>query len=101
MQDSISFGGRTFELSGYYRFVDGKMCRNVAAGLIPENRRPYRKAGRYNIYIDSFPDVALPYSTYYIADTVSGNVYAAEVLQGLSDNKTYIKNLVEELKGAN
>lgn len=74
------------------------MHRNVAAGLIPENRKPYRKAGNYNLYISSFSDVALPHSVYYIADKESGVVYKAEILHRMFDNRRYIKELVEYLK---
>lgn len=95
---SITFDGRTFEETTYYKVIDGKLHRNVAAGLILENRKPYRKADRYDVYIDSFPNAALPYSNYYIADKESGVVYKAEVIQGITDNKRYIKELVEYLK---
>lgn len=98
---SIIFNGRTFEKTDYYKVVNGKLYRNVAAGLIVENRRPYRKAGSYDLYIDSFPNAALPYSNYYIADKESGSVYKSEVLQGMSDNRRYIKELVEYLKQEN
>ena len=94
----MKIAGREFKKTDYYVFKDNAMHRNVAAGLIRENRRPYRLAGNYNLYIDSFPTVALPYSTYYVADKNSGEVYSCEVLHNTSDNKRFIKELVEELK---
>lgn len=94
----IDLLGRQFTYTDSYVFKDGAMFRNVAAGLIDDKRRPYRVAGNYNIYIDSFPTAALPYSTYYIADKETGCVYRTEVLQGMSDQRQYVKDLVEYLK---
>lgn len=96
--NTMEFQGRIFTKTDYFKLVDGKMHRNVAAGLIPENRRPYRRAGNYDIYVDSFPTAALPYSNYYIANRLTGDVYRTEVIQGVSDNKQYLKDLVDELK---
>ncbi len=98
--DTFEFDGRVFEKTNYYSYVpeNGGLCRNVAAGQISEHRRPYRVAGNYNLYIDSFPDAALPYSIYLVADKVSGDVYRTEVTQGMTDQRQYIRELVEELK---
>lgn len=95
---SIYIEERNFDKTDYYIFKDGSLYRNVAAGLIKENKRPYRVAGNYNIYVDSFPRAALPYSNYYIADKITGEVYRAEILQGMGDGKQFIQRLVEELK---
>lgn len=97
--DSIEVNGRTFTKTEYYSYVPGEgLCRNVAAGQIPEHRRPYRVAGNYNLYIDSFPTAALPHSTYILADKTTGTVYQLEVMQGTSDERSYIRELIAELK---
>lgn len=98
--DTIELNGREFAKTDYYSYVpeNGGLCRNVAAGQISEHRRPYRVAGNYNIYIDSFPSAALPYSIYLVADKTTGIVYRLEVVQGVSDERQYIKELVQELK---
>jgi len=96
--DTTEFNGRIFEKTDYYSYTDKGLCRNVAAGQICENRRPYRVAGNYNVYVNSFPSSALPYSVYLIADKTTGDVYRAEVPQGISDERTWMRELVEELK---
>ena len=96
--DSFQVDGYTFEKTNYYKLIDGAMHRNVAAGLIRENRRPFRVAGKYNVYIDSFPDAALPYSTYYVANKETGDVYTTEVLQYMGTGRRLIKELVNYLK---
>ena len=95
---NIEFGGTKFSKTDYYIYTDGKFCRNVAAGIIPEHRRPYRTANNYNLYVDSFPSAALPYSKYYIADKTTGEVYQAEIIQGLGNQKIFISRLVDYLK---
>ena len=90
--------GRTYTLTNYYKFIDGSLHRNVVAGLIKENQKPYRVAGNYSLYVNSFPNSALPYSIYLIADKRTGNVYSLEVIHGMSNEKEYIKNLVQYLK---
>lgn len=94
--NSIIIDGYTFKETNYYVFKDNSMFRNVAAGLIKENRRPYRKAGNFNLYIDSFTGAASPYSKYYIADKTSGKVYSAEILH-VGDSKRLIKTIVDTL----
>ena len=95
---SINFDGTEFTKTNYYVYQDKDLYRNVKAGLIAEHRRPYRVAGNYNLYVDSFPSAALPYSKYYIADKTTGDVYQAEIIQGMSNQREYISNLVEYLK---
>ena len=95
---SVTFNGRSYTESKYYILIDGKMYRHLPAGDFQENRRPYRKAGNYDIYIDSFPRASLPYSKYYIADKAAKVVYETEITQGTSNEKEYLKQLVEELK---
>lgn len=97
---SINFAGTNFTKTDYYIYQDRDLYRNVKAGLIPEHRRPYRVAGNYNLYIDSFPSAALPYSKYYIADKITGDVYQAEIIQGLNNQKQFIADLVDYLKSA-
>jgi len=82
--------------TNYYVYEDGALCRNVAAGKIKDRVRPTRVAGKYKIYVDSFPDAALPYSVYHIADTETGNVVDLEVTHGTGFNK--LKAVTEYLK---
>lgn len=83
----------------YYK--NGKLFWRAAAGDSAENTRVYRTAGRYKIYINSFPDAALPYSVLLIADTQTGQVYQREVTQGMGDFKRDLNELVEWLSEGN
>ena len=80
----------------YYVYKDGKLCKNVVAGVIPCAIVPTRKAGRYKVYVDSHRDVALPYSIYHIADTETGKVYSFEVTHGVCYRP--LDGIVEALK---
>ena len=95
--DKQTFNGREYTKSNYYIFKDGQLYRSVTAGQFPENRRPYRVAGDYNLYVDSFPNAALPYSKYYVANKKTGEVYQYEA-RSYGTEKEYISGLVEELK---
>lgn len=95
--ETISVAGSDFKKTDYFIFKDGKLYRNVAAGQIKEDIRPYRVAGNYNLYVISQRDVQLPHSTYLIADKRSGEVFEFErVLYGTE--REYVKALVEKLK---
>ena len=87
--------GRKAEETNYFTYKDGALYRNVAAGQILDRRRATRNAGRFKIYVDSFPNAALPYSNYYIADTKTGKVYDMEVLHILGGT---LNKITEELK---
>lgn len=89
------------ELSKYYFYKNGKLYRRAIAGEFPEDDHVYRNAGRYKIYLRSFRDAALPYSKLMIADSDTGNVYAKEVTQGITDFRQDIAELVEWLKEGN
>lgn len=82
--------------TNYYIFKDGALYRNAYAGQFLERTRPTRNAGKYKVYVDSFSDVALPYSKYHIANTESGKVYDAEIVHGIIDNP--LGKIVEVLK---
>ena len=94
----IQFDRTTFNVESRYKFEDGKLCRNSTIGWQQENRRPYRVAGNFNIYIDSFPRAGLPYSKYYIADKLTGTVYSAEISQGFINSRVFNQELVDWLK---
>ena len=95
--DKQTFNGREYTKSNYYIFKDGQLYRNLPAGQFPENKRPYRVAGDYNLYVDSFPGAALPYSNYYVANKKTGEVYKYEA-HSYGTEREYISGLVEELK---
>lgn len=80
----------------YYTWKDGALYRNVAAGQFFDRKRPTRNAGKFKIFVDSFPNAALPYSVYLIANTETGEVFTMEVLHQTSFNR--LNDLVEELK---
>ena len=82
--------------TNYYTFKDGALYRNVAAGQVLDRKRATRNAVKFKIFVDSFPNAALPYSMYYIANTETGEVFKLEVLHGTSHNR--LNDLVEELK---
>ena len=85
--------------SRYYK--DGKLFWKAVAEDRVEDTRVYRTAGRYKIYINSFPEAALPYSTLLIADTETGQVYQREVTHSTSDFRRDLNELVEWLREGN
>lgn len=99
MSDYLEYGGRRYDYTNSQVFKNGKLHRVAAAGIFEDNTKVYRKMGNYNLYIWSFPDAALPYSIYFIANKNNGKVYRCEVIQGMGDEKRYIKEMVEYFKG--
>ena len=87
--------------TSYYIFKNGKLGWRAAAGDQFDNQRPYRTAGRYKIYLNSFRDAQLPQSTLLIADTETGIVYKREVLHNISDFRRDIAELVEWFNDGN
>lgn len=64
-----------FEESTYYKVIDGKIYRNVQAGLIEcKDMRTTRKVGPYRIIAQHF-ECALPYTNYYLV--FEDNIYKA------------------------
>ena len=70
----FKIGDFDFEKSSYFVMKDGKVYRNVIAGLIEESMRATRVVNGYKIHADHF-DCALPYSNYYILDPKNNCVY--------------------------
>lgn len=89
------------KLTDNYVYQDNVLKVWSAAGLRKAEYPVYRLAGNYKIYLNSFRDAALPYSTMYVADTEMGKVYVEEITQGLSDFKRDIAELVDWLKAGN
>ena len=89
------------KLTDNYIYQDGVLKVYSAAGLNKANYPVYRLAGNYKIYLNSFRDAALPYSTMYIADTEQGKVYIKEITQGIGDFKRDIAELIDWLKAGN
>ena len=89
------------KLTDNYVYRDNLLQVWSAAGLRKTGYRVYRLAGNYKIYINSFPDAALPYSTMYVADTEMGKVYVTELTHNMGGNKRDIDELVEWLRAGN
>ena len=85
--------------SNFYR--NGKMWYRAAAGEFPDDTRVYRNAGKYKIFINSFPDLGLPQSNLYVADTKTGKVYKRSVLHNMGDFRRDLAELVEWLSAGN
>lgn len=83
--------------SNYYIFKNGKLGWRSVNGEHFDNQRPYRNAGRYKIYINSFGDAQLPQSKLLVVDTETGLVYTRSVLHNTSDFRRDIEELVEWL----
>lgn len=79
----------------YHIFKNGKFGWISVNGEHFDNQRPYRNAGRYKIYIDSFGGAQLPQSKVFIADTQTGTVYQTSVIHGTGDFRRDISELVE------
>lgn len=89
------------KLTDTYVYRDNLLQVWTAAGLRKAGYRVYRLAGNYKIYINSFPNAALPYSTMYVADTEMGRVYVTELTHNTGGNKRDIDELVEWLREGN
>jgi len=70
----FKIGDFDFEKSSYFVMKDGKVYRNVVAGLIEEPMRTTRVVNGYKIHADHF-DCVLSYSNYYILDPKNNCVY--------------------------
>lgn len=89
------------EPTTYYIFKNGKLGWRAIAGDQFDNQRPYRNAGRYKIYLNSFGGAQLPQSRLLVADTQTGVVYERTVHHGTSDFRRDIAELVEWLSEGN
>lgn len=89
------------EPTSYYIFKDGKLGWRSVNGEHFDNQRPYRNAGRYKIYVNSFGDAQLPQSSLLVADTQTGVVYKRTVHHGTSAFKRDIAELVEWFNDGN
>lgn len=89
------------KLTDAYVYRDNLLQVWSNAGLRKTGYRVYRLAGNYKVYINSFPDAALPYSTMYVADTEMGRVYVTELTHNMGGNKRDIDELVEWLRAGN
>ena len=81
-----------FKPDNYYKVGDGIVYRNVAAGLIKEEKpfnMAFRKVGNYKIYAVHHR-VTQPYTVYYIV--VDNVVYRAEYYESV------INDMVEDLE---
>ena len=87
--------------STYYIFKNGKLGWRSINGEHFDNQKPYRNAGRYKIYINSFRDAQLPQSKLLIVDTETGVVYERSVTHGTSDFRRDIAELVEWFNDGN
>ena len=87
--------------STYYIFKDGKLGWRSINGEHFDNQKPYRNAGRYKIYINSFRGAQLPQSKLLIVDTETGVVYERSVTHGTSDFRRDIAELVEWFNDGN
>lgn len=82
-------------------FGDKFTFRNVeysAYNSEPYSKRPYRKAGDYDIYVDSFRDVAYPYSYIYIKDKGTDKIWRAEVSPVSMSINDHVKELIVYLR---
>ena len=92
---SLILGNTSYKESTYYTYKEGALYRNVVAGQVLDTKRPTRVAGKYKIFVDSFPRATLPYSKFHIANTETGKVYSVESIHGTGIS---LKQVVEELK---
>ena len=83
------------ETDGYVLKSDG-LYRNANAGQFLDRSKATRNAGNFKIFVDSFPNAALPYSTYYIASKKDGKVYTMQITHGSIEGA--LDKIVEELK---
>ena len=90
-----------FKLDTSRTYKNGKMWYRAVAGEHPEDNRVYRNAGRYKIFINSFPSAALPYSILFLADSETGKIYREEITQGTSDFRSDLAELVDWLREGN
>lgn len=90
-----------FKLDTSRTYKGGKMWYKAAAGEHPEENRVYRNAGRYKIFINSYPDAGLPYSILFIADSETGKIYRKQITQGIGDFRRDLAELVEWLRAGN
>lgn len=82
-----------FKPDHYFKVVNGEVYRNVAAGLIKEDRfkRATRRVGRYKLYAEHHA-TQLPYTNYFLI--VDGNVYKREAIFSI------LEELVADLRDA-
>ena len=90
-----------FKLDTSRTYKNGRMWYRAVAGESPEENRVYRNAGRYKIFINSFPNAALPYSILFLADSETGKIYSKEITQGTSDFRRDLAELVDWLREGN
>ena len=92
---------KDLEEDTYHIFKNGKFGWISINGEHFDNQRPYRNAGRYKIYLDSFRGAQLPQSNVYIVDTQTGTVYRTNVIHGMGDFKRDISELIEWFNDGN
>lgn len=88
-------------LSNYYIYRNGKLGWRSVNGEHTDNARPYRNAGRYKIYLDSYGDVQLPQSRLFVADTETGDVYERSIIHNMGDFKRDLTELIDWLREGN
>lgn len=98
--DALRILGISFSLDNAYSFEENSLIRNTASGKkVIERKRPYRVSKRYNLYIDSFPRAALPFSNYFVADKETGKVYrCGDVPLNMGYSESFIKPFVEWMR---
>lgn len=104
MERLFKIGDFYFKKSSYYLMKDGKVYRNVVAGLIEESMRATRVVNGYKIHADHF-DCAVSYSNYYILDPKNNCIYESKDntigrIQDLVEAIKSIKNLEEVFERA-
>lgn len=92
---------KDLKVNTYRIFKDGKFGWKSVNGEHFDNQRPYRNAGRYKIYLDSFGGAQLPQSHLYIVDTETGTVYEKNIIHDMGDFRRDISELVEWFKEGN
>ncbi len=90
-----------FKLDNSRTYKNGHMWYRSVSGESPEENRVYRNAGRYKIFINSYPDAGLPYSILFIADSETGKIYRKQITQGIGDFRRDLAELVEWLREGN
>ena len=84
-----------FKEDTYYKVIDGKVYRNVKAGLIEDSefKKTTRRVGKYRIIAFHF-DCALPYTKYYLI--FDDKIYSTELHPEFVPN--ILNDMVKELK---
>lgn len=96
-EDILQIGIYKATLIPSYVYRDGMLYTKVAIGEHIHSSKATRNAGKYKIYVNSFPRCAQPYSTYYIANTENGKVYRYEALHYLTGTLNEFVNILKEM----